>query len=81
MLTAIVCCTFQITASDSPFQKFKLSDKVLAQSCAGSSPSLSQSQGAWGGLYSANFFCIGHGEVSFGVCKPLQLVALKTKVC
>ncbi len=27
------------------------------------------------------FFCIGHGEVSFSVCKPMQVVALKTKVC
>ena len=42
-------------------------------------PSLSQ--GARGGPYSCNFFRTGCRQVGTSHCEPLQLVALKTKVC
>ena len=38
-------------------------------------------QRAKGGPYSRNLFCTGCAQVGDVQCEPLQLVALKTKVC
>ena len=42
-------------------------------------PSISQR--AKEGPYSWNCFCTGYAQVGHVQCEPLQLVALKTKVC